>query len=122
MKVKACPYCETPIESDEIPESCPSCGKELNPKQLMNLDIRDTPNYIKDTNTIADILKALGLVTIVLGFIVGLIMAIDSNSYANNFSLILALPFWIGGFISGIFMLGFSEIINLLHKINLKVK
>lgn len=118
VKVKACPFCETTITTDKlsiIPESCSSCGKELNPKEMLILDIKETSNYVSAKNTIASVLKGLGWVTIIFGVIVGIIIAINNNSYLSSFYLI-------GGIISGLFMLGFSEIIILLHKINLKIK
>lgn len=111
MKIKACPYCETTIainESDNIPDFCPKCKKELNPKELLTLDIKDTTGYIKPTNSVASILKVLGWIIIVLGIAIGI--------FEGKAGLIIGFS----GLISGIMMLGFSEIINLLHQINLK--
>lgn len=124
IKVKACPFCDVAIpidKSGKIPEFCPDCGNELNPKEILNLNIKETSDYISNTNTIANVLKWLGWATIILGFLVGIIIAGMNDSYISRTpSWLLMLPYWIGGFVSGSFMLGFSEIINLLHQINLK--
>lgn len=113
MRVKVCPYCETTIaikENGDIPEVCPDCGKEIIPKELLNLDIKETFGYVKQTNAFASVLKVLGWVTVVLGLI----------------SVVIFKPFGIAycvaGIISGIMILGFAEMINLLHQINLKMK
>lgn len=113
MKVKACPYCETTInknESDKITDFCPECGKEINLNELLSLDIKETLSYVKPTNTFAAVLKVLGWVTIVLGFICAFILKPFGIAYC------------VGGLISGVMILGFSEIINLLHQINMKIK
>ncbi|OCZ49729.1 hypothetical protein [Dehalobacter sp. TeCB1] len=126
MKIKACPFCEATItknESGKFPEFCPDCGREINPKEMLSLDTKETLNYVSPSNTIASILKGLGWTTIILGFIIGIVVASNNDSYLNSAPFwLLGLPYWIGGFISGLFMLGFAEIINLLHQINLKMK
>ncbi|MCM1565128.1 MAG: hypothetical protein FNP40_10845 [Dehalobacter sp. 4CP] len=117
MKVKACPYCEAIItknDSDQVPEFCPDCGKKINPREMLSLNIKETADYVNPSNTIATIIKVLGWITIIFGIIIGILMT-GSNTG-------IALPYIIGCIITGIFMFGFSEIINLLHKINIKLK
>ena len=90
---------------------------------MLNMNIKETSSYISSTNTIANVLRGLGWATIILGFIVGLIVAGNNDEILTDIpSWKLALPYIVGGSVSGIFMLGFSEIIDLLHQINLKIK
>lgn len=68
-------------------------------------------------NSIANIIKVMGFCTIVAGFIGGLIMEKALGQWSYTFEFGFALPYWIGGFISGMLFIGLSEIINLLQKI-----
>lgn len=68
-------------------------------------------------NSVAKILLVIGIIEIILSFIVGVIAAQD---YVD-FNIVVALMWWIGGFVSGMLIIGFSEVINLLQSISSKL-
>lgn len=69
-------------------------------------------------NKIASILNALGKVIIILSFIIGFLLGIDG--YEGGWIIFLH---WGGsGLISGIVLIGLAEIIELLHKIAIKME
>ncbi|WP_096155626.1 hypothetical protein [Bacillus sp. FJAT-45066] len=70
-------------------------------------------------NKISKILFYLGCAELVIGFFVGLYFG-SETSYSFNWYV--AFLFWGAAFISAIFIFGFSEIIELLHKINENTK
>lgn len=75
-----------------------------------------------ENNLIALVLKVLGWLTITCGFILGLVLAGQNDPILTDIpTWTIFLPYWIGGAIAGLFMLGFSEIVKLLHQINLKL-
>lgn len=63
-------------------------------------------------NKIATLLSVIGILTIILGGIVGIIMMMTDFS---------GVMFLISAVVSGIFVIGFSEIIKLLAEINQKL-
>lgn len=102
--------------------------KSLDPKD-------ETPVITGESgNSIAGALKAIGVITYIAGFILGIVMgmgggALKSMAYygvgyggGNKFSFALALVFWVAGFVMGTMMLGFGEIVRLLHSIDQKTK
>jgi flagellar basal body-associated protein FliL len=72
------------------------------------------------SNSIGKILAIIGFVQILGGFILGMILGQDDTSYSSDFSWVLALPWWIGGFVTGMLFIGFAEVIELLHSLNEK--
>ena len=68
----------------------------------------------RDESTIAIIFKIIGCVVFVAGFILGIVLGKDRW---GDFSFPLALAYWAGGFISGMFMFAISKIIELLQRI-----
>lgn len=82
---------------------------------MLILDIKETSDYVSKSNKISSIFRVLGYIIIFLAVILGLISIFTSGYY-------FGLIFFISGAISGLFMLGFSEIISLLHQINIKMK
>ena len=67
-------------------------------------------------NRVAFILKAMAVITYVCAFICGIAFGSDRGDFYFG----IAIIYWAAGFISGSMMLGFSEIIRLLHEINQK--
>lgn len=63
-------------------------------------------------NKVAKALFIVGLLTIFIGSVVG-IMLMTTNSNG--------IMFLISAVVSGMFVLGFAEVINLLHQINKKL-
>lgn len=70
-------------------------------------------------NVVGKILFYIGIVQIAAGVITGLIIGSLDPYSIMNWSLFFAWT--IGGFISGMLFIGFSEIIWLLHAMNLKL-
>lgn len=74
------------------------------------------PSEIKEENaTLATILKVIAWLIFIGGFIAGLIFGEEAGYY--EFSFAVALIYWVVSFISGIFILGFAKIIELLNTI-----
>ncbi|TBL69937.1 hypothetical protein [Paenibacillus thalictri] len=77
-------------------------------------------------NAVAKIIRIIAIVEMVLGLIVGYKLA--NSEIANilhtksGFQWSVALTWWISTIVSGFLLLGFSEIVRLLHEINNKVK
>ncbi|GGH18810.1 hypothetical protein [Paenibacillus segetis] len=71
-------------------------------------------------NKISIILAWIGIIYIVVGFILGLVLGKDSDGYEQVWSL--TFIWWVGGLISGMFFIGLSEIIEQLHRINMKLR
>ena len=76
---------------------------EENPEDII-IDFPPTENKV------ANILSVIALVIFIVGFAVGFVMLF------NDFWL--ALSYWAGTFITGMFFIGFAEIIKLLQKIS----
>ncbi|CAH1200608.1 hypothetical protein PAECIP111893_01496 [Paenibacillus plantiphilus] len=75
-------------------------------------------------NKIAIALIWIGVLNIVVGFILGIMLGRENvGTYTDRYEQIWPLTFiyWISGFVSGMFFVGLSEIIEQLHKINLKL-
>ena len=70
-----------------------------------------------DSNPIATALTIIAIIDFIGWFIIGIVLGRD---FYDDFSIIHALLYWVIGAVSGIMLLGFSEIIKLLHSINNK--
>lgn len=72
-------------------------------------------------NVIANFLFIIGIIEIVAGIVLGIIFGtIEVEGYYSSytsFSWSIFLLWSVGGIISGIIFIGFSEIINLLNRI-----
>lgn len=79
---------------------------------------------IKEKNIIATIIKVIAFIVYIGGFFAGLTFGYQTNTFnsysSHDFSFTVALTYWAISFISGTFILGFSEIINLLNDIKNK--
>ena len=77
-----------------------------------------------ENNKMAMILRVIAIIEIICGFIVGAILgdtfAIGYYGYDFNWGLCIGIV--VAGFISGIFILGFAEVIQLLQDIKSKIK
>ena len=73
----------------------------------------------KDSSGVASLLKGLAVVVYLLGFILGIAMG---KTLLGDFSFGIMLVYWIAGLFAGTLLLGFSEVIRLLHEINQKTK
>lgn len=72
-----------------------------------------------EKSSVASLLKILAIVVYVSGFLLG--FARGKDLY-GDFSFIMVLTYWILGLFSGTMLLGFSEVVRLLHEINQKTK
>lgn len=63
-----------------------------------------------ESNSTASVLKVLGIITIICGIIAGIILGEDVG-------IGLALTFCIGGFVSGMVLYGFGEVVALLQRL-----
>src|SRR5690625_3034171 len=74
-----------------------------------------------NNNRIAQVLYIFGVLQIVLGVIIGILLAdTEVQGYYGSYSEFSWPIFWvsaISGTVSGVLLVGFSEIINLLNKI-----
>ncbi|WP_078553849.1 hypothetical protein [Bacillus alkalicellulosilyticus] len=61
-------------------------------------------------NNISKILFGLGILSLIIGFFTGGISA--------DYGLLYVFTWWLGSFIFGMMLIGFSEIIDVLHKLN----
>lgn len=77
-------------------------------------------------NAVGKALKTFAWATIILGFILGIVMAFVEVPYESyfggystrtEFSWSVALTYWSDAFLAGLIFLGFAEIIMLLQKI-----
>ena len=67
-------------------------------------------NHNPNSNTLANVIKIIGIIQLIVGVLIGL-------GTGGVFEL-----FWIvGSILTGVFAIGFGEIINLLHSINRKL-
>ncbi|WP_078553848.1 hypothetical protein [Bacillus alkalicellulosilyticus] len=71
---------------------------------------------VKRENTIGNIIFWLGLFILILGFMVGLGLG-SAYSEFGEIAWMITLTWWGSAFISGMLFIGFSEVIELLHKI-----
>ncbi|WP_099157539.1 hypothetical protein [Virgibacillus ndiopensis] len=70
-------------------------------------------------NVVAKILFIIGIAEMVVGLLIGIILA--NAGYYNGFVWSTFLAWTIGGSVTGMLFIGFSEVIKLLHMINRKI-
>ena len=111
-----CPKCNEKLNIDEkLSGRCFSCGATFS-SPLPKDDKKSVP-YISANatdNTVAKIIKVLGIVIIILGTIGNIIMNHD------HFSLSAFLEMELSCAVSGMFFVGLAEIIKLLEEIKNK--
>ena len=121
--VKICPKCGK--ENDRYFVVCGKCGTSLDGVDLVAAEtgekVQETASAVNGMasaakNRVAFILKAMAVITYVCAFICGIAFGSDRGDFYFG----IAIIYWAAGFISGSMMLGFSEIIRLLHEINQK--
>ncbi|NUU62453.1 hypothetical protein [Paenibacillus agri] len=75
-------------------------------------------------NKISGVITWIGIINIAAGFILGLVFGRENvGLYSDTYEQIwsVTLLYWAAGFVSGMFFIGISEIIEQLHKINSKL-
>ena len=82
-------------------------------------------NTIQDENNkMAMILRVIAIIEIICGFILGVILGdtFGVGYYGYEFNWGICIRIIVAGFINGIFILGFAEVIQLLQDIKSKIK
>jgi vacuolar-type H+-ATPase subunit I/STV1 len=69
------------------------------------------------TNTVASVIFFIGIVEIVAGLFLGFYFGYNGNEIRWS----ITSPIWVMGFVSGMMLIGFSEVIKLLHSIRQKL-
>jgi len=83
---------------------------------------KNSENY-SDKNKIATALQVIAWITYISGFLAGLIFASLEKHYEfidgsqTEWSITIALIYWVSSFITGTIFLGFAEVITLLQKL-----
>ncbi|MPY17016.1 hypothetical protein [Paenibacillus glucanolyticus] len=75
-------------------------------------------------NKIASVLSWIGVAIIITGIILGVVFGrVDIGTYGENYKRVwlLTIIYWATGLISGMGVIGLSEVIEQLHSINLKM-
>ncbi|MGF6949952.1 hypothetical protein QF028_002457 [Neobacillus sp. B4I6] len=72
-------------------------------------------------NPVGKALRVIGIVDIIAGVILGLILDNNDEIYGSSFNFSVFILWSVTGFVSGLIFVGFSEIIELLHNINIKL-
>lgn len=131
--------------TDTYFEICPKCGKELTDEEKSNrqcsncgevlaipAEVADQSNTVPDPisnlisskNTYATILKWSGIATIVIGVIISIALSnieVQGYHYSHNEFSILAFCLYMVIFcVSGFFLMGVGEIIQILDDIRRK--
>lgn len=115
MKYKLCPKCRT-MNSPAF-TSCSYCKESLEGVEPVEIaDKKIDGNDTRGKNSIASILRFFAIATYILGFVAGLLLGIDAFGY----SFLVCVLYWLGSFVAGTIMYGFSEIIRLLQIISEK--
>lgn len=76
----------------------------------------ETPTTSTSSNIVEKAIKIIALVVYVCGLIVGIAAGDETGRF------LITLLYWVAAALSGTLMLGFSEVIRLLHEINSKIK
>lgn len=123
--------CENCYEENEASRNtCKNCGSKLyknntteNEKQRNNSYNEKYKTNISYTenNKMAMILRVVAVAEIVCGFIAGAILG-DTFEIGYDYNWGLCIGIIVAGFINGIFILGFAEVIQLLQDIKSKIK
>lgn len=117
--METCPKCKAKLNVDEKSSGkCFSCGTSFEsslPKENNRI------NYSSADNTIAKAIKICGVIIILLGTILSIIVS-GGGGQKYEFSLLQFLMPEAICVISGLILIGFSEIIQLLEDIKNKMK
>jgi hypothetical protein len=72
---------------------------------------------IDRSNGISTVLRIIGWLTYIGGFIIGIVATVDAPYSLAKYGPFLTVAYWSASFISGSIFLGFAEIINLLQEL-----
>lgn len=97
---------------------CPKCGHQNGPYffECAKCHAPLSTVSVTEETMIAKALKIIAIAIYIAGFIGGCL----TGPIAKSFLTVLLV--WVAAALSGSLMLGFSEVIRLLHEINTKIK
>lgn len=117
-----CPKCKTLLEEDEKASGkCFNCGASFSSVLPEEKKSTQKSDAISNENTVGGILKAIGILILIIGTIGSIVIA-STGSYRHEFSFTGFILPEIGTIVSGMMILGFAEIIQLLEDIKNKLK
>ena len=73
-------------------------------------------------NGVAKTIKIVGILEMLAGFIIGYFLGNEGTGYSSEMHESVFIYWVIIGFVSGMLFIGFSEVIQLLHNINEKLR
>lgn len=111
-------------------DKCPNCGKILSDDEktmgectVCKQKLPKEAIYTLYDNGVAKAVKACGVIIIIVGTILSIIMGRQKDMYGNtSFSFLQFIIPEAISVISGIFFIGFSEVIQLLEDIKSKTR
>lgn len=123
--------CEKCYEENEANRTtCKSCGAKLYKNNTTRNSKKEEKNYnykenyntnmaSTESNKMAKILRVIAVIEIICGFIVGGVLGdtFGVGYYGYEFNWGLCIGIIVASLISGIFILGFAEVIQLLQDI-----
>lgn len=123
--------CEKCYEENEATRTtCKSCGAKLYKNNTTRNSKNEEKNYnykenyntnmaSTESNKMAKILRVIAVIEIICGFIVGGVLGdtFGVGYYGYDFNWGLCIGIIVASLISGIFILGFAEVIQLLQDI-----
>ena len=117
-----CPKCKTLLNNDEKASGkCFNCGASFSSVLPEENKSTQTSDAISNENAIGGILKAIGILILIIGTIGSIVIA-GGDGYGYEFSFARFILPEIGTIVSGMMFLGFAEIIQLLQDIKNKLK
>lgn len=117
-----CPKCKTLLNNDEKASGkCFNCGASFSSVLPEDKKGTQTSDATSNENTVGGILKAIGILILIIGTIGSIVIA-GGDGYGYEFSFARFILPEIGTIVSGMMFLGFAEIIQLLQDIKNKLK
>ena len=117
-----CTKCKALLNEDEKASGkCFNCGAAFSSVLPEEKKSTQTSDAISNENAIGGILKAIGILILIIGTIGSIVIA-GGDGYRYEFSFARFILPEIGTSVSGMMFLGFAEIIQLLQDIKNKLK
>ena len=116
-----CPKCNARLNADDkFSAKCSKCKANL--EEFYASDEKRYHSTLLE-NTVAKAVKICGIIIIIVGTILSIVIACQKDKYGDlDFSFVRFITSEAISVISGIFFIGFSEVIQLLEDIKNKTK
>ncbi|KGP92728.1 hypothetical protein N780_13450 [Pontibacillus chungwhensis BH030062] len=101
-------------------------NESLKDKEETKIEVMNTETNFPESeeNVIAKLLLAIGIIQIVAGFICGIVFsqgeAEGAFDHETQFNFTIFFTWFLSTLVSGVLIIGFSEVVRLLHDINKK--